>query len=89
MIEYALGFAYLAFGAALVLNLWRLSQGPSAADRILALDTMVINGIALVILIGVSQATAVYFEAAMLLSLVGFVSTVALTKFILRGDVIE
>ncbi|SDZ87987.1 K+/H+ antiporter subunit F [Rubrimonas cliftonensis] len=89
MIEYALGFAYLAFGAALVLNLWRLAQGPSAADRILALDTMVINGIALVILIGVSQATAVYFEAAMLLSLVGFVSTVALTKFILRGDVIE
>lgn len=89
MIAYALGFAFLAFGAALVLNLWRLARGPSVADRILALDTMMINGIALVILVGVAQATAVYFEAAMLLSLVGFVSTVALTKFVLRGDVIE
>jgi len=89
MIAFALGFAYLAFGAGLLLNLRRFAIGPSAADRILALDTMVINGIALVILIGVSQGTAVYFEAAMLLSLVGFVATVALSKFILRGDVIE
>lgn len=89
MIGFALGFAYLAFGAGLLLNLRRFAIGPSAADRILALDTMVINGIALVILIGVSQGTAVYFEAAMLLSLVGFVATVALSKFILRGDVIE
>lgn len=89
MIGFALGFAYVAFGAGLLLNLRRFAIGPSAADRILALDTMVINGIALVILIGVSQGTAVYFEAAMLLSLVGFVATVALSKFILRGDVIE
>lgn len=89
MISYALAFAYLCFGLALLMNLWRLAAGPSMADRILALDTMVINGIALVILIGVSQGTAVYFEAAMLMAMVGFVSTVALAKFMLRGDVIE
>ncbi len=89
MIFYALSFAYLCFGAALLMNLYRLAKGPSMADRILALDTMVINGIALVMLIGISQGTSVYFEASMLLAMVGFVSTVALTKFTLRGDVIE
>jgi len=56
---------------------------------VLALDTMVINVIALIVLYGVRQDTAVYFEAALLLAMVGFVSTVALCKFLLRGDVIE
>ena len=58
-------------------------------DRVLALDTMVINVIALIILYGVKQGTAVYFEASLLLAMVGFVSTVALCKFLMRGDVIE
>jgi multicomponent K+:H+ antiporter subunit F len=89
MIFYAISFACLCFGAALLMNLYRLAKGPSTADRILALDTMVINGIALVMLIGISQGTAVYFEASLLMAMVGFVSTVALTKFVLRGDVIE
>jgi multicomponent K+:H+ antiporter subunit F len=89
MIDAALVFAYACFGVALLMNLWRLAVGPSAADRILALDTMVINVIAIMMLLGVSFGTAIYFEAALLLAMVGFVSTVALCKFILRGDVIE
>jgi multicomponent K+:H+ antiporter subunit F len=89
MIAAALIFAYACYGAALLMNLWRLAKGPTIGDRILALDTMVINGIALIMLLGVTYGTAVYFEASMLLAMVGFVSTVALAKFILRGDVIE
>lgn len=89
MIDAALLFAYACFGLGLLLCLWRLAMGPTAADRILALDTLVINGIAIVILLGVDYGTAIYFEASMLMAMVGFVSTVALAKFVLRGDVIE
>ncbi len=89
MIEYAILFAGLCYGAALLMNLWRLAVGPDAADRILALDTMVINIIALLVLYGLIQGTAVYFEAAMLIAMVGFVSTVAYCRFVLRGNIIE
>lgn len=89
MIAYALLFALGCFGLGLVLNLWRLARGPSSADRILALDTMVINVIALLVLYGIVQGTAVYYEAAMLVAMVGFVSTVAYCRFILRGNIIE
>lgn len=89
MIAYALGFAALCFGLALLMNLWRMVKGPEASDRILALDTMVVNVIALLILLGIKLGTAVFFEAAMLFALVGFVSTVAYCRFLLRGDIIE
>ncbi|MBF9060860.1 K+/H+ antiporter subunit F [Rhodobacterales bacterium HKCCSP123] len=89
MIEYALLFTALCYGVALILDLWRIAQGPSSADRILALDTMVINVIALLVLYGIWRGTAVYFEAAMLIAMVGFVSTVAYCRFLLRGDIIE
>ena len=88
MIEIALTFAFACFGIALLLTLYRVVTGPTSADRILALDTMVINVIALIILYGVYQGVAVYFEAAMLIAMVGFVSTVAYCRFILRGDII-
>ena len=89
MIEYALAFALICYGVALILNLWRIVRGPDAADRILALDTMVINVIALLVLYGIVRGTAMYFEAAMLVAMVGFVSTVAYCRFLLRGDIIE
>ena len=72
-----------------LLDLWRMAVGPDDADRILALDTMVINVIALLVLYGVWRGTAIYFEAAMLIAMVGFVSTVAYCRFLLRGDIIE
>lgn len=74
---------------AILLNLWRLLVGPSMADRILALDTMYINTIALIIIYGIRMATSMYFEAALLIALLGFVSTVAVCKYLLRGDIIE
>ena len=58
-------------------------------DRLLALDTMVINTIALLVLFGIAENTAIFFEASVLFAMVGFVSTVAYAKFILRGDIIE
>lgn len=89
MIEIALLIGFFCFSLALVLNLYRLAKGPSIADRVLALDTMVVNGIAILILYGMYEGTAVYFEASLLFAMVGFISTVAYCKFILRGDIIE
>ena len=89
MIAYALVFAMACIGLGLLMNLWLLVRGPGRADRVLALDTMVINVVALLILYGIRQGTGVYFEASMLIAMVGFVSTVAYCRFILRGDIIE
>ena len=89
MIEAALFFAFVCYGIAMLLTLYRILTGRSLADRIMALDTMVINMIALIVLYGIWKGTAVYFEASMLKAMVGFVSTVAYCRFILRGDIIE
>ncbi|MBM1218963.1 K+/H+ antiporter subunit F [Ponticoccus sp. SC2-23] len=89
MISAALLFAFACYTLGLIFNLWRITRGPDAADRILALDTMVINVIALLILYGILEGTAVYYEASMLVAMVGFVSTVAYCRFMLRGDIIE
>ncbi|WP_041522819.1 K+/H+ antiporter subunit F [Gilvimarinus agarilyticus] len=74
---------------ALALNLWRLCIGPSLPDRILALDTMYINSIAVLVLFGMHERNSLYFEAALLVAVMGFVGTVALSKYLLRGDIIE
>lgn len=89
MIGFAVLVGSLAVAAAVLLNLYRLAAGPDVVDRILALDTLTVNAIALVVLIGVAGGTDVYFEAALILAMFGFVSTVAFCKFLLRGDVIE
>jgi len=89
MIELALNFAFGAVSLALLMNLFRALRGPTTMDRVLAVDTMVINLIALVILFGIRERSTVYFEAALLLAMFGFVSTVAYCKFVLRGDIIE
>lgn len=89
MIATALTIAFGCVALALLLNGWRLLRGPSIGDRIMALDTMVINAIALIVLIGVAGANDTYFEAALLLAMVGFVGTIAYCKFILRGDIVE
>lgn len=89
MIAFALMFGFLATSVALVLNLWRLATGPTTMDRVLAIDTMVINSIALIILFGMQQHNTLYFEAALLFAMFGFISTVAYCRFVMRGDVIE
>lgn len=85
IIPIAMGMISLA----LALNLWRLTIGPSLPDRILALDTMYVNTIALLMLFGIYQDSALYFEAALLIAVMGFIGTVALSKYLLRGDIIE
>lgn len=89
MIFYAITFCFGCIGLALLMNLWRLAVGPSMPDRILALDTMTINAIALIVLYSLMSDTSILFEAAILFAMVGFISTVAYCKFLLRGDVIE
>ena len=89
MIEHALSFGFFALSLAVLLNLWRLLRGPSLMDRVLAVDTMVINVIALIILFGIQQRTTIFFEAALLFAMFGFIYTVAYCRFVLRGDVIE
>ncbi len=89
MITYALGFAIICFGLGLILSLWRMAIGPTVADRVLALDTMVVNVIAIIVLNGIMTGQGLNFEAAMLFAMTGFVGTVAFCKFILRGSVIE
>ena len=89
MLNVALAIAFALVGAAFVLSVERLLRGPHAPDRILALDTLYINAIALLVLFGIRLASPLYFEAALLIALMGFVGTVALAKFLLRGDIIE
>lgn len=81
------GFALVSL--ALLLSLWRLILGPDHPDRILALDTLYVNTVALLVLLGIQLASNLYFEAALLIALFGFVGTVALAKFLTRGDIIE
>jgi multicomponent K+:H+ antiporter subunit F len=89
MIAYAIYFTATCFGAALLMNLWQIATAKGIGDRILALDTMVINSIALLILYGLTYGTEIYFEAVMIIAMLGFVSTVAYARFILRGNIIE
>jgi multicomponent K+:H+ antiporter subunit F len=89
MLSPAITIAFICIGVALLLNFWRLVRGPGVPDRILALDTMSINTIALLVLFGIHQDLTAYFEAALLIAMMGFVATVALCKYLLRGDIIE
>jgi len=89
MIEFACLAASAVIAVASLLTLYRLARGPDALDRILALDTLVINTIGLIVVIGLWYRTTMYFEAALLFAMVGFVTTVALCKYLLRGNVIE
>ncbi|MFT4743182.1 MAG: multicomponent K+:H+ antiporter subunit F [Yoonia sp.] len=89
IMDWALLIAFAMVAAAQVMAMIRLWIGPSTGDRILALDTMFINAIGLIILLGIYQGTQIYFEAALIIAMLGFVSTVAYARFVLRGDIIE
>jgi len=89
MLSLALPLAIGMVLLAMTLTVFRLLRGPGLADRILALDTLGINAIALVVLLGIALGSAAYFEAALILAMMGFVGTVALCKFLLSGDIIE
>jgi multicomponent K+:H+ antiporter subunit F len=89
MISFALNVAFAVMCLCLILNLVRLFKGPGTPDRILAVDTMYINTIALILLFGIRLERAIFFEAALLIAMMGFVGTVALANYLLHGDIID
>lgn len=89
MLNMAVYIAFGLVGAALLLAFLRLLLGPTTPDRILALDTLYVDTVALLVLLGIHLRSNLYFEAALLIAMIGFVGTVALSKFLTRGDIIE
>ena len=84
-----LPWAVGGFAVSMLLATWRLLLGPTLPDRILALDTLYVNSMALLVLLGLRFDTSLYFEAALIIAMLGFVGTVALSKYLLRGDIVE
>ena len=89
MVDLALNIAFVAFTASLALAAIRLALGPSVPDRILALDALCVNVVAVTVLLGIRYDSFAYFEAALMIALFGFVATVALARFAARGDVMD
>lgn len=89
MLGYVIPVCLAMLALALLLTSVRLVKGPSLPDRALALDTLYINAIALIILYGIWKGSELFFEIALLIAVLGFVSTVAVAKYMLRGDIIE
>lgn len=89
LLQWALIIAFGAVAISQIMAMIRLVIGPNTGDRILALDTMVLNAIGLIVLLGIYQGTRLYFEVSLIIAMLGFVSTVAYARFVLRGDIIE
>ena len=89
MIGLAVTIGGLAVGMAMLLNLYRMAVGPDIVDRVLAFDTLSVNAVALIVLIVVGLGSQLYFEAALLIAMLGFVGTVVLSKYVLRRDIVE
>lgn len=89
LLSFAVGFAAWCCAGAMTLALIRVVRGPSAQDRVLALDAFCNNGVLFLLLVGIRSGSMFCFDVALLLALTGFVGTTALAKFLLRGEVIE
>ena len=89
MIAWALDLSFAAVTIAFLITGWRVLRGPELTDRVLAIDTLYINTVALVILLGLRLGSDLLFEAALVIAMLGFVATVALARYLARGDVIE
>ena len=87
--DMAIYFAQFCFAIATAFAAFRVIRGPAAQDRILAFDTMYINGMLSLLVLGIRSSSTAYFDMALLIALFGFVGTIALAKFLLRGEVIE
>jgi multicomponent K+:H+ antiporter subunit F len=89
LLSGAISIALLCYALAMALSALRLFRGPSAQDRVLALDYLYINSLLIILALGIRYASSMYFEVALLIALFGFVSSTAMAKFLLRGEVIE
>jgi multicomponent K+:H+ antiporter subunit F len=89
LLSGAILFALSSYAVASVLVLSRLIAGPRAQDRVFALDLLYLHAMLVMLVLGIRHQSDMYFEAALLIALFGFVSSAAMAKFILRGEVIE
>lgn len=89
ILGWAVTGAQVLLGFAMCCATYRLVVGPRAQDRILGLDTLYVNAMLLLVTFGIRAGSSLYFEAALIIGLLGFVATVALAKFLMRGEVIE
>ena len=89
LLHWSLLAAQLMLGLAFLCASWRVARGPRAQDRVVGLDTLYVNGALLLLTFGIRSGTDIYFEIALVIALLGFVSTAALAKFLMRGEVIE
>lgn len=85
----ALTYAQVALAAAACLATWRTLRGPRAQDRVLGLDTIYVTVMLLFVVTGMRIGAPFFFEAAMIIGVLGFVATIALAKFLIRGEIIE
>lgn len=85
----ALFAAQLMMALAMMLAAWRIIRGPRAQDRVVGLDTLYVSALLMTVMFGIRTGSTLYFEAALVIGLLGFTSTVAMAKFLMRGEVIE
>jgi multicomponent K+:H+ antiporter subunit F len=89
LLAAAVGFAQIALVLAMGLAVARMVRGPRAQDRVLALDALYVNAMLLFVTLGIRTGSVFFFEAAIVIGMLGFVATLALAKFLMRGEVIE
>ena len=89
ILEYGLTAALIALALAMVCAAWRIIRGPRAQDRILGMDALYLNGMLLAVVLGIRSGSDLFFEAALIIGMLGFAATVAMAKFLMRGEVIE
>ncbi len=89
ILTFALVTGQILLALAMVAAAYRILRGPRAQDRVLGMDALYLNAMLLLLVFGIGSGTTLYFEAALAIGLLGFVSTVAMAKFLMRGEVIE
>lgn len=89
ILAWSVAVAQVLLGLAMICATVRILWGPRAQDRIVGFDSLYVNAMLLLLAFGIGSGSALYFEAALTVALLGFVSTLALAKFLLRGEVIE
>lgn len=89
ILAWSVTIAQVCLALAMALAAFRMSRGPRAQDRVLALDTLYVNSMLLLMVFGIRTGKVIYFEASLVIGMLGFVATVALAKFLMRGEVIE
>ena len=89
LFDWSIALAQIILAVAMACATYRILRGPRAQDRVLAFDSLYVSGMLLILTFAIRSGSTIYFEAALIISLLGFVGTIALAKFLMRGEVIE